>query len=289
MVTPQSSSPAAPTSGAPAAPARPPRQMHELTVTRVERLTPSLVRVYFSGAPAEVYAGLDASDSYMKLYFSTNGDPVPFPLDLALIRDTRGPEAMPTQRTYSLREYLVESAEMAIDFVTHGDAGVAGPWAAQASPGDRLVVTSPGGGYAPAEDADWHLLIGDESALPAIAAGIERLPADARGYALIEVQGPEHELELGAPAGVEVCWLHRGDQHAGTTRLLIDAVTELDWLPGQVHLFAHGEREAMKSLRPLVRERDIPRERLSLSGYWAYGRTEDRFQAEKREPIGKIL
>ncbi|MEB4616507.1 siderophore-interacting protein [Leucobacter sp. M11] len=263
--------------------------MYELTVTRVERLTPSLVRVFFSGGPAEVYGGRSSSDSYMKLYFATNGEPVPFPLDLEDLRQTRGAEAVPTQRTYSLREFLADSGEMAIDFVTHGDAGVAGPWAAQASPGDRLVATSPGGAYAPDPEADWHLFLGDESALPAIAAGIERLDAGARGTALIEVQDQTHELALNAPAGVEVRWLHRGDAEAGTTTLLADAVAELDWLPGVPHIFAHGEREAMKSLRPMVRERAIPRERLSLSGYWAYGRSEDRFQAEKREPIGKIL
>ena len=278
---------AAPTAAEPRT--RPVREMFELTVTRAEAITPGLVRVFFSGAPAAVYADRPSSDTYMKLYFATDGRPVPFPLDLDAVREERGAAAVPTQRTYSMRGYDRASGEMSIEFVVHGDAGVAGPWAARARAGDRIVATSPGGAYQPDPAADWHLLIGDESALPAIAASVERLPGDAVGAILVEVADAEHRVELGAPAGMSVRWLLRDGAPAGTTTLLADALAGLAWLPGTPHVFAHGEREAMKALRPIVREREIPRDRLSLSGYWAFGRSEDRFQAEKREPIGQIL
>jgi NADPH-dependent ferric siderophore reductase len=171
----------------------------------------------------------------------------------------------------------------------HGDEGVAGPWAATARPGDRLVLSGPGGMYAPDPTADWHLLVGDDSALPAIAAALEAMPRDAVGSALVEVAGETDVQPLDAPVGVEVTWLFRGDAPAGTTTLLPDAVHALPWRDGRVHAFVHGEREAMKALRRVLASRGVPREDLSLSGYWAYGRAEDRFQAEKREPIGQIF
>ena len=98
------------------------------------------------------------------------------------------------------------------------------------------------------------------------------------------------DLQISAPDGVEVTWLHREGAVPGTTTLLADGLRAVPWREGRVHVFAHGEREAMKSLRDyLFGERELERSQVSLSGYWAYGRTEDRFQAEKREPIGQIL
>ena len=137
--------------------------------------------------------------------------------------------------------------------------------------------------------ADWHLLAGDDSALPAIAAALEAMPRDAVGHAVLEVGTEADRLPLEAPDGVEVTWVLRGDAPAGTTSLLPDAVADLPWREGRVHVFAHGERGAVKALRRVFTERGVPRSDLSLSGYWAYGRAEDRFQAEKREPVGQIF
>ncbi|MGO3191437.1 MAG: siderophore-interacting protein, partial [Microbacterium sp.] len=166
---------------------------------------------------------------------------------------------------------------------------VAGPWATNAQPGDPVVLGGIGGGYAPDAAADWHLLVGDESSIPAIAAALEAMPADAVGTALMEVQNESEQLDLIAPDGIEVRWLHRGDSQAGSTDLLVDAVRALDWRDGRVQVFAHGERGAMKQLRPhLTEERGLDRTQLSLSAYWALGRREDAFQAEKRETVGQI-
>ena len=96
------------------------------------------------------------------------------------LRDVLPPEDMPTVRTYTALFPDVEAGTVAIDFVIHGDEGVAGPWAAAAAPGDTLMANGPGGAYRPAADADWHLLVGDESALPAITAALDGLPEDAR-------------------------------------------------------------------------------------------------------------
>lgn len=115
------------------------------------------------------------------------------------------------------------------------------------------------------------------------------MQADAQGVALIEVDGVDDELDLQAPSGVQVRWLHRDGQEPGTTSLLHDAVRAEPWRPGRVQVFAHGERGAMKSLRPyFTAERGLDRSQLSLSAYWAHGRVEDAFQAEKREPVGQV-
>lgn len=269
-------------------PVRPPRPQHVLEVVSTERLTPHLVRVRARGTDLTSFRESPYTDRYVKITFVKPELGLEPPYDLAALRETLAPADLPVTRTYTVRE--VEGDELAIDFVVHGDEGLAGPWAAGARPGERLVVSSPGGGYTPDPAASWHLFAGDESALPAIAAGLEALDSDARGVAFVEVAGADDELPLRAPAGVEVAWLHRGAAPAGTTALLAEAVAAWTVPEGRGQVFAHGEREAMKALRDVFfRVWGLDRAQVSLSGYWAYGRTEDRFQAEKREPIGQIL
>ncbi len=269
-------------------PARPPRPQHVLHVVSTERLSPHLVRVRARGERLEAFRESPHTDAYVKITFVKPELGLEPPYDLATLRETLAPEDLPVTRTYTVR--AVDGDEMTIDFVVHGDEGLAGPWAARAQPGDRLVVSGPGGGYAPDPTADWHLFVGDESAIPAIAASLEALPRYAVGAAFVEVQGPGEHIALSAPAGVAVTWVHRGDAEAGATSVLVDAVAQWHPLEGRGQVFAHGEREAMKAMRDLVFTRwGLDRAQVSLSGYWAYGRTEDRFQAEKREPIGKIL
>ena len=93
--------------------------------------------------------------------------------------------------------------------MVHGDAGVAGAWAAAARPGDLLVFEGPNGGYRPDPEADWHLLIGDESALPAIAASLEAVPAGHPAVVRLLCDGPDHQLELPCPGRLDLEWLHR--------------------------------------------------------------------------------
>lgn len=269
-------------------PARPPRPQYVLEVVSTARLTPHLVRVRARGADLTAFRESPYTDRYVKITFVKPELGLEPPYDLAALRESLAPEDLPVTRTYTVR--AVEGDELAIDFVVHGDEGLAGPWAARAQAGDRLVVSSPGGGYAPDPAASWHVFAGDESALPAIAAGVEALGPDARGIVFVEVSGVDDELPLDTPAGVEVVWLHRGDAPAGTTEILADAVAAWPVPDGRAQVFAHGEREAMKALRDVFfRVWGLERAQVSLSGYWAYGRTEDRFQAEKREPIGQIL
>lgn len=272
----------------PGRPPRPPRPQHVMEVIRSERIAPSLVRVWIGGPGFGTFVPNDFTDAYVKLHFVKPELGLEPPYDLQALRATLAPEDLPVTRTYTVREITADS--IALDFVVHGDEGIAGPWAASVQAGERVVFGGPGGAFSPDATADWHLLVGDESALPAIARAIEALPPTARGIAVLEVRDASEEIALRRAAGVEVRWLHRGEPREESVGLLAAAVGALEWPAGRVQVFAHGERESMKAMREeLFGHRGLERAQVSLSGYWALGRTEDRFQAEKREPIGVVL
>lgn len=256
-----------------------PKPLTELTVTATERVSPGMVRVRFAAvdpaAFAEAFGPSRFTDRYVKLVFE-------------------GEDGSRALRTYTALDPDVAAGTLTIDFVVHGtgDEGLAGPWALSARPGDRISVRGPGGAYAPDPAADWHLFAGDESGLPAIRAALAALPADARGYAVVEVPDATHEQALPAPAGVEVTWVHGGTttheamvDASGQEPPLLAAVRRLAWLPGRVQAFVHGEAQVvMHGVRPyLLREREVPRADVSISGYWRRGRTEEAFREWKAQ------
>jgi NADPH-dependent ferric siderophore reductase len=254
-----------------------------LTVTSTQWITPSLRRLWFHSDDLSEFAGSEHADRYVKLVFPKPGVELPEPLDLRALRGQLAAEDMPTVRTYTALFPDVDAGTVAIDFVIHGDEGVAGRWAAGAEPGDQLLANGPGGAYIPDPSADWHLLVGDESALPAITAALAVL-ADRPGTVPVRVVAlvgsPEHQPALALPDGAEVTWVHRS---AGGS--LEDVVRALEWLPGRVHAFVHGEASMiMHGIRPyLLRERRLGRAQVSISGYWRHGRTEEGFRAWKSE------
>lgn len=272
-----------------------------MSVLRTEKLTPHLVRVWLGGdgfdgfAPAGPGAadGAPDSDMYVKLVFPPPGSGVryPEPVDFDAIAATFGPDEQPVLRTYTVRHWDPVARELAIDFVVHGDVGIAGPWAARVQPGERVTFRGPGSGYRPDPDAPWHLLIADEAGLPALAAALEVLPDDAVAKVFIEVGSAEDELALVAPSGAEITWVHRGvssdaagDDVSGDNAPVIAAVRAAEWLDGEPQVFIHGEAQAvMKNLRPYVRkERGVSAKRAaSISGYWRRGRTEEGFREWK--------
>ncbi len=266
---------------------RPPRPQVVLTVTEQSWLTPHIVRVTAGGPGFEAFKMNEFTDKYAKLIFIDPALGLAPPYDLEALRAELPQEQWPVIRTYTVRRVDVERQELSIDFVVHGTAGVAAPWAAAAQPGDTLTLMGANGAYAPDPTNDWHLLVGDESAIPAISSALQALPADAVGLVYLETQDPSSPLDVTVPAGVKLVWLERPEPGA-QPGLLAEAIRAGDWLPGRVGVFAHGERESMKAVRAALKERDPDTMKVSLSGYWAYGRTEDKFQAEKREPIGQI-
>ena len=250
------------------------------TVVRTARLTPHVVRVVLGGEGLAGFAP-QHTDSYVKLLFPPPGAPYAAPFDVEDVQERLPRAQWPVTRTYTVRSWDAAAGELTIDFVVHGDEGVAGPWALAAEPGTTLQMFGPGGAYTPDAGAAWHLMAGDETALPAIAAALEALPAGARAEVFLEVAGPEEQQELAAGDGVRITWVHRS---AAPGVALVAAVLGADLPEGDVQVFVHGEAGAVRELRRFVRTGlGVPRERLSVSGYWRVGRTEDRWQAEKPE------
>lgn len=267
-------------------PARRPRPQAVLEVRAKNRLSPRLLRLTLGGEGYDVLHRNDHTDAYVKLLLADPGSGLTPPYDLDALRE-QSPELLPTRRTYTVRRWHDDRRELDIDVVLHGedgDHGVAARWADEAQPGDLIAMNGAGGGYTPAADARSHLLIGDHAALPAIAAALEAMDPSARGLALIHLDHEEDVLTLEHPAGLVVRWV------LGPREQLLEQVASLDLTDHEgLDVFCHVERGITKQLRRLlVADAGIPREQISISAYWALGRVEDQFQAEKREPIGAI-
>ena len=274
-----------------------PKPQHVLVVDRTERLTPHMVRVHLGGPGFAAFvqdadpARMAATDTYVKLLLPQPGTALEPPYDLEALRTTLPKVDLPARRTYPVRAVDAAAGTLAVDFVVHGDTGLAGPWAANARPGDRIALSLPGGAYAPSADpAVTHVLLADDSALPATAAALEAMHPSATGVALVEVADPADEQPLVHPDGVLLRWLHRDATGAAPGTLLLEAVRALPPLPHPVQAFVHGERGAVKAIRRLLQdEHGLAKSDMSLSAYWALGRAEDRFQEEKREPVGAVF
>ncbi|HVV91332.1 MAG TPA: siderophore-interacting protein [Solirubrobacterales bacterium] len=240
------------------------RPLLTATVESVEPLTPTLTRIVFGGDGLAGFEVGDFTDHYVKLQFPRPGAP----------EDER-----PKVRTYTVREWDAERRLLTIDFVVHGDEGIAGPWATAAAPGDTIRLRGPGGGYAPDPDADWHLLAGDASVIPAISASLARIPAGRPVHVFLQVHGPEEQVELTSPGELEVHWLH-GD----ADEQVAEAIAALDFPPGTPHVFLHGEATSVRlARRRLVVDRGVPAERLSASGYWKRTLTDEGWREAKAD------
>lgn len=271
------------------APARRPRPAPLVgVVVRTELLAATMVRVVVG---VDGFEPSPHADSYVKVVFLPDGTERPLRedgrLDLDAVRATLPADQQPRQRSYTVRAWDAAARELTLDFVVHGDEGIAGPWSAKAQPGDEVLLVGPGGAWSPDPAAASHLFAGDASALPAIAVALERLPVDAVGHAVIEVHGPEDEIPLTFPPGVHVHWVHQGIGVAGLA--LVDALTALPELPAPVSAFVHGEAGAVRELRKHVRvDRGLSRDQLSVSGYWRLGADDEGWRATKRDWLATI-
>ena len=260
---------------------------HGEVVSR-EWLTPGLVRVVLGGPGLAGFTMPDDTDTYVNVAIPPAGASYGAVFVPAEVRETHPPEAWPVRRRYTVRSWDDAAGLLTLDFVVHGDAGVAGPWAAAVAPGDVLVLEGPGGGYRPDADADWHLMVGDESALPAIAASLEAVPAGRPVIVRLLCDGPDHQLPLASPGVLDLVWLHRTGA-AGDERLLADAVAALDVPAGRVHAFVHGEAEEVRAVRRhLLGQRGWARSDMSCSPYWRRNMTDEAWRGVKREFVAAM-
>ncbi|TNM69210.1 siderophore-interacting protein [Streptomyces sp. NP160] len=259
-------------------------------MVRTERLTPTLVRVVLGGPGLDGFRSADGTDAYVNVAIPPAGAPYGAVFDPRALREAGLPrEQLPARRRYTVRSWDADARELAIDFVVHGDAGVAGPWAASAEPGDVLVFEGPASGYRPDPAAAWHLMLGDESALPAVAASLEALPTDATAVVRLVCDGPEHEVPLSAPAGTDLVWLHRTHDDERDAALLLEATRALEWPDGTVHAFVHGEAEEIRAVRRhLLLDRGLERSEMSCSPYWRRTMTDEAWRSVKRDFVAAM-
>ncbi len=256
--------------------------VREAEVLGVEWLSPGLVRLSFTGEALRGIPELGCTDHYIKFFFPPEGAGYRWPFDPPQLRATLPAEQRPVTRTYTVRSFDRESNVLAVDFVVHGDVGLAGPWAAKAVPGDRIGFRGPGGKFVPDPSADALLLVGDEAAIPAIAATLEALPHDVVAQVFVEVNDEDHRVALPLTDRTTVHWVHRDGHSHGVG--LAEAVRNAPYPEGSVQAFVHGNAHMVKDIRRyLFVERGLEKARASISGYWRTDYTEDAWQASKHE------
>ena len=220
----------------------------QLTVTDVARPTPRVMRATLAGAELEGFLTPGFDDSVRVFLPSTDAAP-------------------PIARDFTPHGFDPTRHELRVDFALHA-GGPAARWAARAAPGDRLIIGGPRVSSLVSTDFAWHLLIGDESALPAIRRRLAELPGEARALVFIEVHDAAEVQELQSAADLRVRWLPR-TRHAESGAALYDAVARLRRPAGDFHAWIAGESETARALRTLVLDRHRADPAcLSATGYW---------------------
>lgn len=258
-----------------------PLTLREVTVVRVKDLTPGMRRITLAGPQLGAFTSetgfaqpaFDSTgfDDDIRLVFPYPGRaqpvlPVQTAKGLDLPRDPR-----PLARIYTVRRWDPATGELDVDFVKHG-IGVGTTWAYRAEVGDRIHFFGPNSSRALPQDADWLLVAGDDTAIPAIARMLEELPEGTRAQVFIEVAEGEHRQELRDARGIEVTWLVRDGAEAGTTTRLVDAVRNCDWWEGRPFAWVAGEQATVRDIRRhLVEDRGLPKESIEFIGYWRRG------------------
>jgi NADPH-dependent ferric siderophore reductase len=218
----------------------------ELQVLRVETLSPHFRSVTFGGESLSDF--ISASfDDHVKFMLDDDG-------------------AEPVRRDYTPRRHDAAARELTIEFAVHGE-GRAAQWAAQAAPGQQATIGGPRGSFIIPTDYAWHLLAGDETALPAIHRRLEELPAGTRAFVVLQVADAADRRELRSAADLSVQWVSTADA-------LFEAVRALELPPGEGYAWCAGEASAMAKLRRLlVEDKGLDRHAMRVAAYWKRGAT----------------
>ncbi|MGH6858993.1 MAG: siderophore-interacting protein [Phyllobacterium sp.] len=244
-------------------------RLRVLDVQAVRHLTPLMLRVTLAGEDLAGFSSPGYSD-HIKIFFPSGPEPV-LPVlgpDGLIFPDDR---PRPQMRDYTPRTFHAATNTLDVDFVLHGD-GPASSWAAQARPGQKIVIGGPRGSMIVPDAFDWYLLAGDETALPAIGRRLEELPQTARALAIVEVAGKEEEQRIETGAAAEIIWVHRDGMEAGNNDLLLRRIETLDLPEGDCYAFIAAESGISKAIRAhLVDQRGFNEAWVKAAGYWLRG------------------
>ncbi len=244
-------------------------RFRRLLVAAAERLSPSMLRIRLNGDMTG-FASL-GFDDHLKVLLPLPGqaqvaEPV-FTDQGASFPDGQ----RPIVRDYTPRAWNIAAGTLDLDFALH-DTGPATTWARHARPGDELAIAGPRGSIVVPLDYDHHVLIGDETALPAIARRLEELPSGVRASAILEVESAADELPLPSPGRVELRWLHRGALPAGNADGLLAAARDLRLDGRDTYVWAACESLVARALRRVfVEDKGLDKSCIRAAGYWRRG------------------
>lgn len=260
----------------PADPRQPQRIRHPLKfrqakVVSVTALSPHMLRVVVQDEALTDFASA-GFDDHVKLFFP---DPETGQIHLPRVGEdgtpVRDPDAPVLARDYTPRHFDTDKGELTLDFAVH-EAGPATGWAQSAKPSDTLGIGGPRGSFVIPLAFDGYVLIGDDTALPAIARRLEELPANAKALVVAEVDGPEDELALDTRADARIHWVHRNGAQPGEPRFLLEALQGLSLPQGDVHVWVAAEASVARALRAqFIEAHGVNPKWLKAAAYWKRG------------------
>jgi len=220
-------------------------KVRELTIARIDDLGPGFVAITFTGEALADFTSL-SFDDHVKLMFADQ-------------------DGQDVRRDYTPRRFDREARELVIEFALHGD-GKASGWARRAVAGQRALVGGPRGSFIVPPELDWHLLVGDATALPAIARRLEELPAGSRALVFVHAAAEDRRTFAGA-SDADVRWYETPDA-------LVDALRDVALPDGDGFAWGGGEASLMARVRQVLNDKGMPREATRVSAYWKRGVTE---------------
>jgi NADPH-dependent ferric siderophore reductase len=239
----------------------PPRELDVLAITDISR---NMRRITLGGPGLSGFPA-NQEGAYIKLMLD---DP---------------DRAEPSVRTYTVRHHREAAGEIDVDFVMHGDHGIAARWAMHARVGDRLRLGGPGPKKIPSMDADRYFFVADMTALPALSVNLEAMQPSATGYAVIEILHEDDRQELEAPAGIELEWIVAAQPEDGR-EAVIKRIRDKQWLAGRPVVWAASEFDTMRAMRVYFKkERGLPTADAYISSYWKQGLREDEHKRVKKQ------
>jgi NADPH-dependent ferric siderophore reductase len=274
-----------------------PIYVRDLEVLESFDVTPSMRRVVLGG---EQLGAFESNGYQVTPFFTDNADDHVKVVIPSADGRTDGPgqldghldwtrEQLGRARDYTPRRYDPVTGRLELDFVRH-DGGHAAEWAVNAKPGDRIPVAGPRGTTIVPDDVDWYLLVGDDTALPAIARRIEELPAGTPVSAVVLVPTAADEQEFDHQTDLTITWLHRDKLSPGAVNeVVLEAVQATKWRDGQVYAWAAGEASMLRPIRRWLKEdRLVDRGHTDISGYWRAGQDQEQMavsQMQLRERV----
>ncbi|CNF83366.1 iron-chelator utilization protein [Yersinia enterocolitica] len=255
-------------------------------VKKVVDTSPHLRRVTFYSPTLHNYP-TDCAGAHLKVFLPLAHQTQP---ELPVLGE-KGPqwpaaEVRPIVRTYSVRAIRAELCEIDIEFALHDHSGPAVNFARNAKSGDWIGITNPGGPETMLPAAEYSYLVGDPSSLPAIAALLETLPANAQGHAIIRVDTPQDVLNLVKPAGFELSWVIGGTEKNDEVitqfcALELPMEEATFWLAGE-------DRMVVQLRRYLRREKGCERQQLYAVPYWREGLNEEDYHHQRHEVMDNL-